>query len=158
MFRASGVKLNLSSGIASAASTTCFSMALMSRSTTEATVCGACCGAAAADCARGRLRSKRAAAQTAGISRKRILSGGIWICSIFVSMRLKVVADDLAVFHDTADAFEFSDVGDGVAGDGDEIGESPWFNRTHAVLPTEHFRGVCRNRADNVKRGHSRLV
>src|SRR5690349_15300791 len=43
MLRASGLKLNLSSGIASAASTTCFSAASMSRSTTDAMV-GADCG------------------------------------------------------------------------------------------------------------------
>src|SRR5260221_9214277 len=43
MFKLSGEKLNLSSGMASAASTTCFSMALISRSTTEATVGEACC-------------------------------------------------------------------------------------------------------------------
>src|ERR1700743_41088 len=42
MLRASGVKLNLASGLASAASRINFSTALMSRSTTEATVGGGC--------------------------------------------------------------------------------------------------------------------
>ena len=50
MFKLSGEKLNLSSGMASAASTICFSIMLIWRSTVEATVGGGCdC------CARGTL-------------------------------------------------------------------------------------------------------
>src|SRR5438477_2144213 len=51
MFKLSGEKLNLSSGMASAASRTCFSMALISRSRAEANVgagCEACAGGALA--------------------------------------------------------------------------------------------------------------
>src|SRR5438105_15030036 len=50
MFRPSGEKLNFSSGMTSAASTTSFSMLPMARSTVEARVagaCGCCAGAAA---------------------------------------------------------------------------------------------------------------
>src|SRR6516162_11529010 len=43
MFKCSGVKLNLSSGRASAISTICFSIAVISRSTAEATVGGCDC-------------------------------------------------------------------------------------------------------------------
>src|SRR5437773_1314858 len=44
MFNDSGVKLNLSSGMASAASTNCFSMVLIWRSATEASVGAGCAG------------------------------------------------------------------------------------------------------------------
>jgi hypothetical protein len=50
-------------------------------------------------------------------------------------MQGKVVPDHLAVFHHKSNSFQFSNVGDRVSGNGNEIRKFPWLNRAHPVLP-----------------------
>src|SRR4029077_6274157 len=76
----------------------------------------------------------------------------------FISMRSEIISDHLSILHDKPDTLWFMNVGDRVSGNGHEIGELPWLNRANPVLPAQHFCGVRSNRANHVKRGHSRLM
>src|SRR5712692_330578 len=67
-------------------------------------------------------------------------------------MRRKIVPHDLAVLHHEANSLELGNVGDRISSNGDEISKFPGLDRAHAVLPAQHFCGVCRDRAKNVER------
>src|SRR5882757_7077307 len=67
------------------------------------------------------------------------------------SVRRKVIPDDLAALHDKANALEFADIGDRISGNRDQIGEFPRLDGAHAILPSQHFRGVCANRAKDIE-------
>jgi hypothetical protein len=43
--------------------------------------------------------------------------------SFFISVRSEIIPDHLSILHDEPYAFEFGDVGDGIARNSDEIGE-----------------------------------
>ena len=70
-------------------------------------------------------------------------------------MRGQIIPDDLAVFHDEANALQFGDVGDRISSNGDKISKFAGLNRAHAVLPAQHFRSICRDRAEDVERRHA---
>src|SRR5215469_1216130 len=79
---------------------------------------------------------------------------------VYFSFRLfllEFVPDYIAVLHHELDAFQLSDVSDGIASNGDEVGEFARLNGPHLILPAQHFRGVRGNGANNVKRWHPGL-
>src|SRR6516165_8840651 len=74
------------------------------------------------------------------------------------SMRQKLIANDLPALHYESDAFEFANISDRIAGNGDDVGEFSAFDGAHAVLPAQHFCSGRRDRANHVERGHSSLM
>src|SRR5207302_7890203 len=66
-----------------------------------------------------------------------------------------VVFDDLSALHHEFDSLKFGDVGQRIAGNGDDIGEFAFLDGSHTILPTEHFGirhgpgldGLCRRHA-----------
>src|SRR5438445_3100536 len=160
MFKVSGEKLNLSSGMASATSTICFSTALMSRSTTEANVgadCCACTPVAAAVSVTWRkptLGPMSTAKRVPVITAVMNSTSRILFISVLLSTRRhplrglrprprltawKIVPDDFAAFHHQANALEFGDAGEGMARDRDQVGKFAGLNRSNMVLPAQHF-------------------
>src|SRR5215467_3523241 len=121
MFRRSGEKLYLSSGIASATSRICFSMASMSWSTTDAIVGGACWADVTWRGGRMFKRSAKTGARTVLIKSRSVPIGFMASVppSFRVSTRRKIVPHHLAVFHHEAHALEFRNVGDGITTDRD---------------------------------------
>src|ERR1700730_9248009 len=91
MFKLSGEKLNLPSGMASAASTICFSMVPISRSTLEAMV-----GGGGDCCARGTLA---AAGTMSTEDSAKIRIAFPLILSIMALRRIQQLLDDRITFH-----------------------------------------------------------
>src|SRR4029077_12860272 len=60
----------------------------------------------------------------------------------YALMRRKVISNHLAAFHHEADTLQFVNVRNGVARNGDEIGEFAGLDSADAVLPAEHFGSV----------------
>ena len=73
-------------------------------------------------------------------------------------MQRKIIPDHLAVFHHESNALELANVGDRISSNGDKISKFTGLNRAHTVLPAQHFRGVCRDGAENVERRHSGVM
>jgi len=73
-------------------------------------------------------------------------------------MRRKIISDYLAVLHHEANALQFGDVSDRISGNGDKVSEFPGLKSTHAILPAQHFRGVGRDGANDVKWLHPSFV
>src|SRR5205807_9799233 len=71
-----------------------------------------------------------------------------------VLTRRKLVLDYFAVLHYKSNSLQLGNVGDGISGDGDEIGKFPRLKRADAILPAQHFRGVGRNGTNHVEGGH----
>ena len=67
------------------------------------------------------------------------------------------VEDGDAGFHDELDLAKKGDVGEGVALDGDEVGEFAGFDGADAILPGEEFGGGGGGGADGFKRGQAAL-
>jgi 5-methylcytosine-specific restriction endonuclease McrA len=67
-------------------------------------------------------------------------------------MRCQVIPDHSTVLHHESNALQLGKVRNRISGDGNEIGESPGLNRAHAILPAQHFCGICRDCAKNVAR------
>jgi hypothetical protein len=68
-------------------------------------------------------------------------------------MFAKIIPDDLTGFHHEPNPFQFADVGNWITGNGNEVGKFSRLNRSDAVLPAQHFRGVGRNGSNHVKGG-----
>src|SRR5207245_3315689 len=104
----------------------------------------------------GQRTLKPAIATASAVNTSRPLTGNRLMAGLEFSsrvevatlMRSKVVSDHLAVFHHESNSFQFSNVGDRVSGNGDEIRKFAWLNPAHAVLPTQHFRRVGRHRTN----------
>ncbi len=65
---------------------------------------------------------------------------------------------DDSAFHDEADAGGGGDVGEGVAVDGDDVGEEPGFELADLAGPAEEFGSVEEVGAEDVEGGHAVLV
>jgi hypothetical protein len=70
----------------------------------------------------------------------------------FSLQRSEVISDHVAILHDKPHTLEFVNIGKRIAGDGDEIGKFPRFDRANAILPTEHLGGVRGDGADHIER------
>ena len=66
-----------------------------------------------------------------------------------------LIPDNLPTLHHEPNSLQLGDVCDGIAGDRDEIGKLVRLDRADAALPTQHFRSVRRNGANNIERRHS---
>src|SRR5580765_436793 len=73
-------------------------------------------------------------------------------------MLVQFISDFLAVLHHESNSFQLADVGYGITGNSDHVGEFSGLKRTNAILPAEHFCSVRRDGAKNVKRGHPGLM
>src|SRR5207249_676863 len=62
------------------------------------------------------------------------------------------------VLHHESNSLEFGDVGDWIASDSNKVSKLPRFNRADAILPTQHFRGVTRYRANHIERPYPGVV
>jgi len=64
----------------------------------------------------------------------------------------------LAVLHDEANWLQLAYVGKRMSSHGHEIREFAGLRHADAVLPTQHFRSICRVGTNDVKRRHSDSV
>src|ERR1700691_2680268 len=69
----------------------------------------------------------------------------------FISVRSEIIFDHLSILHDKPDMLELRDVGYGVARYRDQISKFSGLDGANLVLPAEHFGGINRNRANQIK-------
>jgi len=50
----------------------------------------------------------------------------------------EIIFDHRSIFHDKPNALKLCDICDGIAGNGDDVGEFSGFDGTHAILPAKH--------------------
>ena len=73
-------------------------------------------------------------------------------------MQRKIIPDHLAVLHHESNSLQLATIRDWISCNGNDISKFPGLNRTHAVLPARHFRGIDGDGANNVERRHSSVT
>src|SRR5262249_39031924 len=76
---------------------------------------------------------------------------GLRVIFSFRLILLKVIFDHPSVLHHEVNSFKFADVGDRIAGNGNKIGKLASFDRTDAILQTQHLSGACCNGTNHIK-------
>jgi hypothetical protein len=71
------------------------------------------------------------------------------------STRGKVIPHHLAVLHHESTSLQLADVGYWISGNGNEIGELFGLNSAHVVLPAKQFRGVGRDRPNDIEQRYA---
>ena len=66
-------------------------------------------------------------------------------------MGRQVVPNYRTVLHHESNSLQLGNVGDRISSDANEISKFPRLNRADAILPTQHFRGVTRYRANHIE-------
>src|ERR1700694_1157480 len=78
--------------------------------------------------------------------------------SVSPSVRWKIVADHVPVFHNKPNALEFGDIGDRISRNGDEIRKFTRLAWTDAVRPAQHLGRVRSNRTNHIEGRQSGLA
>src|SRR5437016_14138084 len=73
-------------------------------------------------------------------------------------MRRKVISNYLATLHYEAHALDFSNVGERISANGDEVSKFARLDRSDAVLPAQHFCRIGGDGPNHIERWHSGIV
>src|ERR1700746_3284211 len=73
-------------------------------------------------------------------------------------MRRKRISNHSAALHHKSHTLQLADISNGIAGNGNQIGEFPGFDAANAVAPAQHFGRVAGDGKNHIESRHSGLM